>query len=67
MTRRPAETAGAGAGGLAAVLIAVLGLSPGAAAAIVAAAGIVPAAITWLVTHGGLRGTIRNLWRGTPP
>jgi hypothetical protein len=62
---RPAEAAGAGAGGLAAILIATLGLSAGAAAAVAAVAGIVPAAVTWLVHHGGLRGAIRSLWRGS--
>jgi hypothetical protein len=66
MTRRPAETAGAGAGGTVAILLAV-GLSRPIAIAAAAAAGIVPATVTWLVTHGGLRGALRNLWRGTPP
>jgi hypothetical protein len=56
--------AGAGGGGLAALLIAVLGLSPGVAAALVAAAGIIPAAVTWLVTNGGIRGAVRALWGG---
>jgi Flp pilus assembly protein TadB len=62
--RRPAETAGAGGGGLAAILIAALGLSPGVAAALVAAAGVIPAVVTWLVTNGGVRGALGALWGG---
>jgi hypothetical protein len=61
--RRPAETAGAAAGGLVAVLIAV-GIPQGAAVAAVWAVAAVPAVVTWLVDHGGVSGSLRALWGG---
>lgn len=61
MKSRPAETAGiiAGTGGLAAAIAASNWLAIG-----VACVGYVPAAVTFLVNHGGVRGTLRLLWGG---
>ncbi|WP_210492278.1 hypothetical protein [Patulibacter sp. SYSU D01012] len=62
---RPAETSGVG-GGVATILAYVLGASPEVIAALGVIAGALPAVVTWLVAHGGIRGTLRALWRGTP-
>jgi hypothetical protein len=61
MRRRPAETVGAtaGLGGLVAAVATGNGL-----AAAVACAGLLPAAVTFVVAHGGVRGTVGLFWRG---
>jgi hypothetical protein len=58
---RPAETAGAiaGTGGIVAALGAHNWLALG-----VGFAGYVPAGVTFLVTHGGVSGALRTLWKG---
>jgi hypothetical protein len=62
-TRRPAEAAGA-TGGVVAVVAAALGADTPVVAALAAAAGALPAIVTFIVTRGGIRGTVRLLWRG---
>lgn len=63
MRRRPAETTGA-AGGLIAVVAALVGLPVEVVAALAAVAGALPAAVTWVVERGGVRGVARLVWRG---
>lgn len=71
--RRVAESASAGAGGLAALLIAVTQASPAIAAAITLGVGLVAAGATkfydYLRTHGGLAGIWREIRSGSggPP
>jgi hypothetical protein len=61
---RPAETAGAG--GTVALLAAyVFGVhDPQTIVLLGAVLGLVPAFVTLLVANGGLRGSVRLLWRG---
>jgi hypothetical protein len=63
---RPAETAGVG-GGVVAVVAALIGAPVEVVAAIAGAAGLLPAVVSWLVDHGGIRGTFTALWRGRTP
>jgi predicted lipid-binding transport protein (Tim44 family) len=63
---RPAEATGVG-GGLVAVVAALVGAPVEVVAVIAGIAGFLPAAVTWLVSHGGIRGTLSALWRGTTP
>lgn len=58
---RPAETAGAavGTGGIIAALAEHNWLAFG-----LACAGYLPAVVTFLVTHGGVRGVARLVWKG---
>jgi energy-converting hydrogenase Eha subunit A len=63
MRRRPAETTGA-AGGLVAVVAALVGLPVEVVAALAAVAGALPAVVTWVVERGGVRGVARLVWRG---
>ena len=61
--KRPAEYGG----GLAAVVVAVAyaaGLSADTIAALGVAAGLVPAVVTYVVDHGGIKGTLALLWSG---
>lgn len=60
---RPAETTG-GIFGAATLIAAALGASIEVVAAVGAAAGLLPAVVTYLVTHGGIRGVLRSIWRG---
>lgn len=62
MKTRPAETAGvvAGTGGIVAAVIAHQW-----AAIAVACAGYVPAAVTFIVAHGGVRGVLQTIWKGS--
>lgn len=62
MTRRPAEKAGASAGGLVALVAALQGHD--LVAALAAASALVPSAVTYVLTHGGVRGIARGLWSG---
>ena len=58
---RPAETAGAaaGTGGIIAALAAHNWLAVG-----LAAVGYLPAVVTFVVTHGGVSGLLRSVWKG---
>lgn len=58
---RPAEATAAlaGTGGIAAAIATHNWLAVG-----LACIGYLPAAVTFLVTHGGLRGVVRLVWRG---
>lgn len=60
-TTRPAETVGAaaGTGGIIAALAAHNWLAAG-----LAAVGYLPAVVTLLVTHGGVSGVLRDIWKG---
>jgi hypothetical protein len=62
-TPRPAEAAGAG-GGLVAVVAAALGAGPTLVAVLAGVAGVLPGAVTFVVSHGGLKGTLALLWHG---
>jgi hypothetical protein len=61
---RPAETAGAG--GTVALLIGyALGITDAQTIVLLGAVvGLLPALVTVLVANGGLRGSVRLLWRG---
>lgn len=63
MRSRPAETTGT-LGAIATGIIALAGGSVELVAVVGIAAGALPAAVTFLVTHGGIRGVARALWRG---
>jgi hypothetical protein len=60
---RPAETVGAaaGTGGIVAALAAHNWLALG-----LACVGYLPAVVTFTVTHGGLSGLWRLVWKGRP-
>lgn len=60
---RPAETTTLAAGGLSGTIAAATGAQPALALALWAV-GALPHVVTFLVDHGGLRGTARALWRG---
>lgn len=60
---RPAETTG-GLAGLATALAALFGADTATVAIVGTIAGLLPSAVTLLVTHGGVRGVLRAVWRG---
>jgi predicted ABC-type sugar transport system permease subunit len=60
---RPAEITTVAVAAPAAVLVG-LGVPEGVAAGLVLAVGLLPTAVTYLVTHGGVTGAARALWRG---
>jgi len=62
--RRPAETATAAVGSLTALAEAFSGV--GWAAVATGIVAWLPAAFTWLVSHGGIAGVFRLLFRGAP-
>lgn len=61
--RRPAENT-ALAGGVLAVLAALLGLPVEVVGVIAGIGGALPRVVSWVIDNGGVRGAVRLVWRG---
>ena len=61
---RPSESVGLAGGGLGAAVSELLHLSASQTRLILILVGALPAVVTYLVTHGGIRGTLGKLWHG---